>query len=216
MNTLNATKRTETGKASRTLIANGKMPAIVYGPNHEAEPITLTLTDFTRILRNEGESTVIELAGLGANFQVLIQEIDRDPVTHQPRHADFYAIKKGAKVTVSVPLSFIGEAGATKLGASIVKVMHELEVEADPSKLPHEIEIDLEVLENIGDQIHVKDIKLPAGVVATLDGEEVIVLAQTTQEEPEESTEAPNMDDIEVEQKGKSDEEGGEEEKGGE
>ncbi|MDB4992293.1 MAG: ribosomal rRNA E-loop binding protein Ctc/L25/TL5, large subunit ribosomal protein [Parcubacteria group bacterium] len=217
MNTLNATKRTETGKASRTLLATGKMPAVVYGPNQETESITLTLTDFTKILRDEGESTVVEIAGLGTTFQALIQEIDRDPVTHQPRHADFYAIKKGAKVTVSVPLSFIGEAGATKLGASIVKVMHELEVEADPSKLPHEIEIDLEVLENIGDQIHVKDVKLPAGVVATLDGEEVVVLAQTTQEEPEEDAGAPDMDAIEVEQKGKEDgEEGDAEEKSGE
>lgn len=216
MNTLNVTKRTETGKASRSLLSKGKMPAIVYGPSHEAEAVTLTLTDFTKILRDEGESSVVEIAGLGTNFQALIQEIDRDPVTHQPRHADFYAIKKGAKVTVSIPLSFIGEAGAAKLGGSIVKVMHELEVESDPSKLPHEIEIDLEKLANIGDQIHVKDVALPAGVVAILDGEEVIVLAQVTQEEVEETTEAPDMDAIEVEQKGKEDGGEGEEEKGGE
>ncbi len=209
MNTLHATKRTETGKASRTLISQGFMPAIVYGPKHTAETITVTLTDFTKILRDEGESTVVQISGLGDTFQVLIQDIDRDPVTHQPRHADFYAITKGAKVTVSVPLSFIGEAGAAKLGGSIVKVMHELEVEADPSKLPHEIEIDLDTLANIGDQIHVKDIKLPAGVVATLDGEEVIVLAQTTQEEAEETGGAPDMDAIEVEQKGKDDTEEG-------
>jgi large subunit ribosomal protein L25 len=119
-------------------------------------------------------------------------------------------------VTVSIPLSFIGEAGAVKLGASLVKVIHELEVEADPSKLPHEIEINLEVLANIGDQIHVKDVKLPAGVVATMDPDEVVVLAQTTQEEPEEDTAAPDMDAIEVEQKGKDSEEGGDGEKSGE
>ena len=216
MITLNATKRTETGKASRRLSDEGKMPAIVYGPNHKAEAVTLILTDFTKILRNEGESTVVEITGLGASFQALIQEIDHDPVTNIPRHADLYAIKKGAKVTVSVPLLFTGESGAAKAGASIVKVMHELEVEADPSKLPHEIEVSLDALAEVGDQIHVKDIPLPAGVVATLDAEEVVVLAQETQQEVEEAPAAPDMDNIEVEQKGKAEGEEGEEEKEGE
>lgn len=214
MITLNATKRTETGKASRTLVAQGQMPAIVYGPTHEAEAITLSLPEFTKVLRDEGESSVLEIAGLGSPFQVLIHDVDRDPVTNVPRHADFYAIKKGAKVTVSVPLSFIGEAYVTKTGGNVVKVMHELEVESDPSKLPHEIEIDMEVLKEIGDQIHVKDIKLPAGVVATVDGEEVIALAQAVSEETEESAGAPDMDAIEVEAKGK--EEGEEASEGGE
>jgi len=213
MITLNATKRTQTGKASRALIADGKMPAIVYGPTHEAEPITLDVADMAKLLREEGESTVVELSGLGTNFQALIKEIDRDPVTNQPRHADFYAIKKGAKVIVSVPLSFVGESAAEKAGASIVKVMHELEVEADPAKLPHEIEIDVTALAAVGDQVHVKDVKLPAGVTATEDGEEVVALAQEVSQEPEETTEAPDMDAIEVEQKGKDDE--GEETEGG-
>jgi len=206
MITLNATKRTETGKASRGLLAQGKMPAIVYGPAHEAETITLESADIAKVLREEGESVVVELSGLGANFQALIKEIDRDPVTNQPRHADFYAIKKGAKVTVSVPLAFVGESAAEKAGASVVKVMHELEVEADPAKLPHEIEVDIEKLAAIGDQIHVKDIALPAGVTATEDGEEVVVLAQEVEQEPEETAEAPDMAAIEVEQKGKEEE----------
>jgi large subunit ribosomal protein L25 len=211
MMTLTATPRTETGKASRLLLEEGKMPAVVYGPSREAESVTLSLVDFTKVLRNEGESTVLEIEGLGNTFQVLIKDIDRDPVTHQPRHADLYAIKKGAKVTVAVPISFVGDAMAEKVGGSIVKVMHELEVEADPSKLPHEIEVSIEALAAIGDQIHVKDIKLPAGVVAVADAEEVVILAQEAQQEPEETGDAPDMSAIEVEQKGKSeDEEGGE------
>lgn len=208
MITLNATTRTETGKASRRLRAEGRMPAVVYGPDHAAEHISLSITDFAKLLREEGESTVVELAGLGSSFQALVKDIDRDPVTNEPRHADLYAIKKGAKVTVSVPLSFTGESAAEKAGASIVKVMHELEVEADPSKLPHEIEVDISSLANVGDQLHVKDVKLPSGVVATEDGEEVVALAQEVEQEPEETTAAPDMGAIEVEQKGK--EEGGE------
>lgn len=214
MITLNATKREETGKAVARLRKEGKLPAIVYGPNHAAEPITLVLTDFTKILRDAGESTVVEVTGLGTTFQALIQDIDHDPVTNTPRHADLYAIKKGAKVNVAVPLSYIGESAATKVGASIVKVMHELEIESDPANLPHEIEVDISALLEVGDQIHVKDVKLPAGVVAMVDAEEVVALAQETQQEVEEVIEVPDMENIEVEQKGKDEAEGESEEKG--
>lgn len=207
MFTLTAEPRTATGKAVKALIAEGQMPAIVYGPSHEATAITLVQSEFMKLLRDAGESSVIELSGMGTPFQVLIHDVDRDPVTSLPRHADLYAIKKGAKVTVSVPLTFIGESPAAKLGASIIKVLHELEVESDPSKLPHEIEVDLEVLAVSGDQIQIKDIKLPAGVVATGEPEDAIVIAKEEAEEVEETTEAPDMSAIEVEQKGKTEEE---------
>lgn len=208
--TLNATKRTATGKAARALLKDGQMPAVVYGPTHEAEAIQIPLADFTKVLRDEGTSAVLEVAGLGPSFQVLIHEVDRDPVTNQPRHADLYAIKKGAKVTVAVPLEFVGESFAVKSGANLVKVLHELEVESDPSKLPHQIEVDISALNAIGDQIHVKDLTLPAGVTATADPEEVVIIAQEVKEEAEEATAAPDMDAIEVEQKGKEEEAEGE------
>ena len=208
--TLTATKREETGKASRRLIEEDRMPAVVYGPKHAAEHISVSLPEFKKVLRDAGESTVIELTGLGSPVQVLIHEVDRDPVTTNPRHADLYAIEKGAKVEVAVPLSFVGESMAVKLGANVVKVMHELPIEAEATKLPHEIEVDITALAEVGDQIHVKDLKLPAGVEATVDGEEVVALAQEVEQEPEEDTTGePDMDAIEVEQKGK--EEGGEE-----
>jgi large subunit ribosomal protein L25 len=203
--TLNATKREERGKQAQRLLAKDLMPAVVYGPNHEAEAVTLPRPEFAKILRDAGESSVIEITGLGSTFQVLIHDVDRDPVTTLPRHADLYAIKKGAKVNVAVPLTFIGEAPAVKAGANLVKVMHELEIESDPSKLPHDIEVDVSGLAAIGDQIHVKDIKLPAGVVATVDGEEVVALTQEVAGEEPEDTAAPDMDAIEVEQKGKDD-----------
>lgn len=205
MNTLAAEPRTVTGKAVSELLAQDLMPAVVYGPKQEATPITISLREFKRILRDVGESSVIDLTGLGsASMQTLIHEVDRDPVTNQPRHADFYAIEKGAKVEVAVPLSFVGESAAVKGGASMVKVMHELDIEADASKLPHELEIDISVLENIGDQIHVKDIKLPSGVTTPIDGEEVVALIQEVVEEEESTEGAPDMSAIEVEQKGKA------------
>ncbi len=208
MITLHATPRAEVGRRAKKLLDEGNMPGVVYGPTHDAQAITVSLADFAKILRDEGEASVIELSGIGSPFQVLIHDVYRDPVTNQPHHADFYAIKKGAKVTVSVPLSYVGEAPAVKQGANVVKVLHELEVESDPAKLPHEIEVDVTVLAEIGDQIHVKDLALPAGVTTTHEEDEVIALTQEVKEEAEEETAAPDMDSIEVEQKGKEEEEG--------
>lgn len=207
MITLQASARTATGKtARREAKAAGTMPAVVYGPKQEAFHVSILLQDFERILRNEGESTLIELAGLEKPVQVLIHDIDVDPVTSRPRHADFYAIEKGAKVEVAIALSFVGESPAVKLGANLVKVLHEIEVEADPTKLPHDIEVDISVLVEQGDQIHVRDIVAPAGVTFVTDGDEVIALTQAIEVEPEEETAAPDMDAIEVEQKGKEEE----------
>lgn len=212
--TLNATKREGNGRAGRRLLTDDQMPAIVYGPKQKAESITLSVPEFKKVLRDAGESSVIELKGLGSTLQVLIHEVDRDPVTTIPRHADLYAIEKGAKVEVEVPLTFVGESFAVKTGANLIKVMHELPIEAEAADLPHEIEVDISVLAAVGDQIHVKDLKLPKGVTATVEGDEVVAVIQEVEVEVEEETAAPDMDAIEVEKKGKD--EGEEEKKEGE
>src|SRR5690606_34781986 len=107
-----------------SLNAQDALPAVVYGPKQEAISVTVPLRAFEALLRAGGENALIELSGLEKPFQVLIHDLDRDPVTHVPRHADFYAVEKGAKVTVSVPLTFVGESAAIKAGANLVKVLH--------------------------------------------------------------------------------------------
>lgn len=203
---LSATKREVTGKASKRLLSEGVVPAVVYGPKQDAVSIGLSAREFEKVLKEAGESTVIELSGLGEPLQVLIHEVDRDPVTNVPRHADFYAIEKGAKVEVAVPLTYVGESEAVKAGANLVKVMHELEIEAAPADLPHDIEVDISILAKVGDQIHVSDLKLPKGVVAKVDAEEVVALIQEVEAEVEEAPTGVDMTAIEVEKKGKDEE----------
>lgn len=206
MITLEAKTREIRGKkAAGELAKEGRIPAILYGAKREALSISLPLAAFKKVLRDAGESSVIELSGLGASVQALIHEVDVDPVTSLPRHADLLAVAKGAKVEVAVPLVFTGESPAVKTGARLVKVMHELEVSADAAHLPHEIEIDISILENDGDQIHVRDIKLPNGVDSKEDGDEVVVLVQIAEEEPEEVV-TLDMSAIDVEKKGKAEE----------
>lgn len=199
---LTVSPRTLVGKSSQGLNKEGALPAVVYGPKQEAISLTVSLPEFEALLRHGGESAMITLTGLEKPLQVLIHDLDRDPVTHVPRHADFYAVEKGAKVTVSVALSFVGESLAMKAGANLVKVLHEVEIESDPSKLPSEIEVDISALAAMDDQIHVSDLKAPEGVEILTPGDEVVALAQAVQEEPEDAP-ALDMDAIEVEKKGK-------------
>ncbi len=207
---LTAAKREETGRKAKALLSTGVMPAVVYGPKQEAVAIAIPSRDVEKVLKSAGESTVIELAGLGEPMQVLIHEIDRDPVTNVPRHADFYAIEKGAKVEVDVQLVFVGESPAVKAGANLVKVMHELKIEAAPADLPHEITVDIASLANVGDQIRVEDLSIPARVTVLTPVEEVVALIQAVEVEVEEVPAAVDMGAIEVEKKGKDEEAAGE------
>ena len=204
---LTVSPRTVVGKSTKVLAGEGAIPAVVYGPKQEAIPVSVPLLAFEAILRHGGESALIEISGLEKPIQALVHDLDRDPVTHVPRHVDFYAVEKGAKVTVSVPLSFVGESMAIKSGANLVKVLHEVEIEADAAKLPSEIEVDIAPLNAEGDQIRVSDLKAPSGVTILTSEDEVVALAQAVAEETEEDAGAPDMDAIEVEQKGKTEEE---------
>jgi len=130
-----------------------------------------------------------------------------DAVSGAIIHADLYAVEKGQTVSVAVPLEFIGVSNAVKmLGGILTKVMHELEVEGEPSDLPHSIIIDISALSDLDSQIHVSDLVLPKGVTAELDGEEVVAMISVAEEEPVEA--APvDLAAIEVEKKGKKEEE---------
>ena len=209
MITIAVTKRELVGRRTKRLAAAGQMPAVVYGPKHTSTPITLVSSDFEKVFKIAGESAVVELSGLGSPVQALIQEVDVDPVTGVARHADFYAIEKGAKVEVAIELVFTGESAAVKAGANLVKVLHEVEIEAAPADLPHEIAVDLTLLAALGDKIHASDLVMPEGVTLKTEADEVVALTQEVVEEKEEAPAAAvDMTGIEVEQKGKAEEEG--------
>jgi len=207
MVTLSVSKR-EKGSKPRTLRTGGLLPAVFYGPKEESTSIAVDMRAFEKVWQEAGESTVITLTGIGDEKEALIQDVDVDPVTGTPRHIDFYIIEKGKKVTVETPLEFIGESPAVKnLGGTLVKVQHELEVEALPKDLPHELSVDISTLTTLDSVITVKDIALPEGVVAIAPPDEVVA-SIAAQKEEEETTGTIDMESIEVEKKGKKEEEG--------
>ncbi|MEN9390490.1 MAG: hypothetical protein RLZZ283_590 [Candidatus Parcubacteria bacterium] len=206
---IKASKRTALGKAVADLRKGGEMPAVVYGPKQESTSITLNTREFEKLFKAAGESTVVNVSIDGETVPTLIHEVDHDPLTGTVRHADFYAIVKGQKVSVQVPLEFVGESPAVKEGANLVKTMHELEVEADPMNLPHELMVDISTLAAIGDQVLAQDITLPSGVTLVTNAEEVIALIAAANEEViEEAPTAVDMSAIgDAVERGKKEEE---------
>jgi len=193
---------------------SGVVPAVMYGKKTESTPISVALNDFQRVWHEVGESSVISLVKDGETYDVLIHDVEVHPVTELPLHIDFYTLEKGQKVEVSIPLSYVGESPAVKnLGGLLIKVMHELEVEAEAAQLPNEIEVDISTLVDFDSRITVGDLKLPTGVIAKVDKDEVIVIAEEAKEMEEEDTPTEvDISSIEVEKKGKEESEDSSEE----
>lgn len=179
-----------------------KVPAVVYGPKEQPQAITLDGREFEKAFKEAGESAILVLAGDGGNKEVLIHDVAFDPLRGNISHVDFYAVEKGQKVTVHIPLSFVGEAPALKLGGLLTKALHEIEVTGEPSKLPHEIEVDISGLNSFEDEIRVKDLAVPKGVEINNDPEDMVAIVAEVKEEAEEAP-ALDMEAIEVEAKGK-------------
>lgn len=201
---LDVTKRTTSAVAVRK---EGNVPAVVYGPKQEPISVSLNKIVFEKVLKDAGESTIINLVGLGEDIEVLVHDVAFNPAKGGVEHVDFYAIEKGKEITVHVPLEFIGEAPATKQGGSLTKVLHEIEITCKPSVLPQNIEVDVSSLDDFEKQIHVKDLVIPAGVTVHNDADEVVAMVQEVKDEPEPEITAVDMSAIEVEAKGKVEEE---------
>lgn len=203
MTTLTITQR-DSKTPLEALRAAGQLPGVFYGPKEASMAIAFDAPTFNKVLREAGESTVVTLSGVGEEKDTLIHDIQFDPVSGEPVHVDFYVMEKGKKAQTHVALEFTGESVAVKsLGGTLMKVLHELEIEAMPKDLPHEILVDISRLTTFDSTITVKDIPLPAGVVALTDADETVAAIAPPAEEIEEPVEEIDMASIEVEKKGK-------------
>jgi large subunit ribosomal protein L25 len=164
--TLSAEPRTETGKGvARKLRAAGRIPGVVYGHARQATGLSLVSRDFEKLLQHiSAGSTVIDLTLGGATTKTLIREIQRHPFKKQIMHVDFQELVAGEKVTVDVPLVFVGIPEGVRLsGALLEQIMHSISVFADPTNIPNHIDVDVSHL-GMGHSLHVRDLVLPEGV----------------------------------------------------
>ncbi len=165
---LNASVRSDEGKgASRRLRREeSKVPAIIYGGNAEPQNIALLQKDMFKALENEAVyASVLTLNVDGKEETVILRDLQRHPAKALLLHADFQRVSADTKVHVKVPVHFLNEdtCKGVKAGGIVSHTLTELEVSAPAAKLPEFIEVDLANLELDGN-IHISDIKLPAGV----------------------------------------------------
>ena len=179
-----------TGEA-RKLRQSGQVPAIIYGHGREPQSLAINTREVERLLGSvSAASTVIELDLDGRTARTLIREIQRHPFKRNIIHIDFQELVAGEKVTVSVPLRFVGTAdGVRNSGGILEETMHQLHVRVDPASIPTHIEVDVTPL-TIGHSIHIRELALPDGVIV-LDEPGATVCVCTAPKAVAEETAAP-------------------------
>jgi len=204
---LTAEKREIFGKELKKARMVGKMPVVIYGAKDKATSLFVMTKEFKKLLSQAGESTMVTVEAGELKRDVLIHDVDFHPVSGEPIHADLYVVDKTKTVEVAVPLRYEGVSAAVKdLGGTLVKVLHELEIEVLPMHIPHEIIVDISLLTTLESQILVSDLKVPKEVKVMVDLETVVAAISVAEEEPIEEVPV-DLSSIEVEKKGKKEEE---------
>lgn len=187
--TLPATNRSILGKKTRFLRRQGITPVHLFGHGLESQALQCDTANLQRIIAQAGMSRLIslEIEDDKRPRAVFIREIQRDALTGQPLHVDFYQVKKTEKIRVDVPIVLIGEAPAMReKGRSLLRGVTSLSIECLPDKLPPQIEVDLSHLEEAEQAIFVRDITLSPDIAVITDPDQLVVKVSEARVEVEE------------------------------
>ena len=219
--TLPAETRDRAGKgASRALRRDGRVPAVVYGEKKEPLSIHVEEKLLTKMLHTGHFMNSVVMVDVGGKAtRTLPKAVDFHPVTSRPIHVDFLRIGEHSKVNVNVPVRFDNEEASPglKRGGVLNIVVHDLALVCDASEIPEEIHIPLDGLE-IGDSIHISQVKLPKGAKPANEDEDFTVATivapsamKQTEEEAAPEGEVPTVGEEEGEGEAGAAAEGGEE-----
>jgi large subunit ribosomal protein L25 len=163
-----AEQRAERGsRPAGRLRRAGRVPAIVYGLGTDSQAVTVSARELTNILAR-GANTLITLKLDGDEALALARQVQRDPTRGDLVHVDFIRVRTDVAVTAEVALHLTGEAAGVRSGGIVEQLIFSLPIEAKPQDIPTVLEHDISALE-IGDQLRVGELALPAGVTATVE-----------------------------------------------
>ena len=216
--TLEAQPRTVIGKQVRQLRAQDLIPGVVYGPHLDnAISVQIPWRDLRVALREAGGTNLIELSVGSEKYSVLAREVQRDVISGDPLHIDFYAVSLDTRLRVEVPVVFVGKAALVESGeAMLITRANSVEVECLPNAIPEELTLDISRLSEIGDYLTVADLSVPPDVTVLSDPEEILVrtdyaTALPTEEEEEALEFEAGAEEVEViRRRREEEEEGGE------
>ncbi len=157
--TLKAGKREDLKKSNTKQIReSGKIPAVLYGNNKEAQTISVESIELLKTVRDEGKNAIISLDVEGKTVDVMLHDYQIEPLRNELVHADFYIVNMSQEMDVEVIIRLEGEAIGSKEGGVLQQPLYELALRAKPADIPEEIVLDVSEL-NIGDSIMVSDLK---------------------------------------------------------
>jgi len=180
---LEVSKREITGKKVRFLRREGITPANLYGHGIDSIPLQVDTKHLEQMLTQAGKTSLVSLNIKDSKTpaKILIREVQKNPLTDELLHVDFYQVKMTEKITADVPILFVGEAPALKNKyTSLLRLIDSLPIEALPDALPHNFEVDLSSLEETNQAIYVKDIHFSEGVTFLGNLEQMIVKVAET------------------------------------
>ena len=189
-NLLSAHIRKELGKKAKKLRKVGFIPANIFGRNFKSKAISIAFRDFAKIYRAVKETGVIYIELEKQEIPVLISHIQRHPVSNQILHVDFKKVDLSQATEVEVPIKITGSSSAiSEKGGVLLTHLNSILVSALPNNIPKEIEIDISVLKEIGDEIKVSDLKKSSSFKIITPPEKTIVAVidhkkETTPETP--------------------------------
>ena len=210
-------QRGELGKnACRRLRAQGKIPAVLYGPDIDSVPISVDPREIAGILRSEsGRNTIFQVSLGKQTRDVMIRDFQVDPLRDSLLHTDFQTIAMDQKMTFDVPIGVVGKAVGVKEGGVLEVILREITVECLPTEVPDSIQVDVSHLE-VNATIHVSELEVDREKIEIQNDPEIVVLlvappTVVVEEEEEEEVELEGEEGAEPEVigKGKEDEEEG-------
>ncbi len=211
---LNASSRTDLGKGNaRKIRAKGLLPAVIYRAGQPATSVSIDPNELENAFRRSGNrNTLVDLGVDGKNFVCLVKKTQRDPVTANLLHVDFYEVDENESVVVKVPINPTGKAAGVVAGGKLRSIVRDLTVRCKPGDIPATVDVDVTRLE-VGDFIRVSAVTAPAGseIVAPNDFNVLTVVGKRGAIAAEEVEEASGDEEA-----GDAAEEGAESEEGGE
>jgi large subunit ribosomal protein L25 len=207
---LTATRRTVIGKRLGPLRRSGQVPAVMYGPGTESQPLQINAREAARIFRRVHGAELIDLDVDGTVHKVLVHDLQRHAIRGDFLHVDFYAVDMNRTIRVRIPVRLVGNAPAvTTHSGVLVRGLSDIEVETLPIHLVTAIETDLAELKEIGQAIHVRDLFVPKEITVLTDPDELVARVTFQAKEEDLTPQAATTPaEVEVIEKGKAEEEG--------
>ena len=164
------------GKAVKQIRRDGQVPAVIHDHGKESIHVMASYTELYKVFRQAGKHHPVNLTVDGKKYLAIIRDADFEPRKNMLRHVVFNAIEQNKPVETEVPIVFEGDPEAEKSGLMVLRQLDNVFVKALPRDLPDQVTVDVSILAELGDKLHVSDIVVPNGVTILTEAEHPVAM----------------------------------------